>query len=213
MHNAVQLTQSLSHPALCQLYQVIESPLGPLLVYEWIDGELIGVPRAQRADPASAYQRFRALPVPTLLHALDTIFDLHAKLAALGWIAVDFYDGCLLYDFQRHTLRIMDLDTYHQGPFVNEMGRMFGAARFMAPEEFQLGAPIDQRTNVFTLGRMIAVFLSDGTLTRTPLRGSDALHAVLCQACQVERAERFATVADFYAAWCAARDDINRMTA
>ena len=201
LRNAVQLTQSLRHPALCQLYQVIESPHGPLLVYEWIEGELIGVPHAQRNDPATASQRFRALPVPTLLQALDMIFDLHVKLAALGWIAVDFYDGCLLYDFQWHTLRIMDLDTYHRGPFVNEMGRMFGSSRFMAPEEFQLGAPIDQCTIVFTLGRLLAVFLSDGTLERQPFRGNDALYAVMCQACQPERAARFAAVAPFYDAW------------
>ncbi len=204
LRNAVQLTQGLRHPALCQLYHVIESPYGPLLVYEWIEGELIGVQHTSREDPASAYQRFRALPVPTLLRALETIFDLHAQLAALDWIAVDFYDGCLLYDFQRHTLRIMDLDTYHRGPFVNEMGRMFGSSRFMAPEEFELGAPIDQRTNVFSLGRMMAVFLSDGTLERLPFRGTDALYAVMCQACQPERGDRFATVAAFYAAWRAA---------
>ncbi len=202
--NAVQLAQTIVHPALCPLYHVIESPHGPLLVYAWIEGELIGVPREQRDDPASTYQRFRALPAAEIMGALDVIFDLHAYLAAAGWIAVDFYDGCLLYDFRHQTLRIIDLDTYHQGPFVNEMGRMFGASRFMAPEEFQLGATIDQRTNVFTLGRMIAVFLADGTLDRASFRGNDALYAVMCQACQVAPADRFALVADFYTAWCTA---------
>lgn len=205
LRNAVRLAQSMVHPALCQLYHVIESPQGPLLVYEWIEGELIGARQAQRNDPASAYQRFRALPATEIIGALDVIFDLHATLAAADWVAADLYDGCLLYDFRRQTLRMMDLDTYHQGPFVNEMGRMFGSSRFMAPEEFQLGAPIDQRTTVFTLGRMIAVFLSDGTLAHLPFRGSDALYAVMRQACQEDRATRFATVADFYAAWRAAR--------
>lgn len=201
LRNAVVLAQSIAHPALCQLQQVIESPQGPLLVYEWIDGELIGVPRAQRDDPGFAYQRFRALPIDELLRALDLIYDLHVHLAAAGWIAVDFYDGCLLYDFSKQTLRIMDLDTYHQGPFLNTMGRMFGSSRFMAPEEFQRGATIDQRTTVFTLGRTAALFLGDGTLERIAFRGSDALHAVVCRACQDERTERFATVAEFYTAW------------
>ena len=140
LRNAVVLAQSVDHPALCRLRNVIESPQGPLLVYEWIDGELIGVPHTRRDDPTSAYQRFRALPVDELLRALDLIYDLHAHLAAAGWIAVDFYDGCLLYDFSRQTLRIMDLDTYHQGPFINEMGRMFGSSQFMAPKNFN-GAP------------------------------------------------------------------------
>lgn len=205
LRNAVHLAQTTTHPVLCRLDHVIESPEGPLLVYEWIEGELIGTPSAQRADPASSYQRFRALPVAEILQALDLIFDLHAYLAEKGWIAADFYDGCLLYDFNPQTLRIMDLDTYHQGPFTNTMGRMFGSSRFMAPEEFQLGALIDQRTNVFTMGRTAALFLGDGTLERTSFRGRDALYAVVCQAGQDNRNERFATMAAFYAAWRAAR--------
>lgn len=207
LRNAVHLAQSTAHPALCRLYHVIESPQGPMLVYEWIDGELIGTPSARRADPTSPYQRFRALPTTELLHALDVIYDLHATLAEQGWVASDFYDGCLLYDFSRQTLRIMDLDTYHQGPFTNTMGRMFGSTRFMAPEECQLGALIDQRTTVFTMGRTAALFLSDGTLERTPFRGSDALYAVIVQACQDEREQRFATMTAFYNAWRQARNE------
>jgi serine/threonine-protein kinase len=186
---------------------VIESSHGPLLVYEWIDGELIGTPSARRADPDSPYQRFRALPVAELLQALDVIYDLHAYLAGKGWVVSDFYDGCLLYDFSQQTLRIMDLDTYHQGPFTNTMGRMFGSSRFMAPEEFQLGERIDQRTTVFTMGRTAALFLSDGTLERAPFRGSNALYAVIHQACQANRDQRFATMQDFYNAWRQARNE------
>lgn len=205
LRNAVHLAQNTDHPPLCRLYHVIESPQGPLLVYEWIDGELIGTPSATRAAPTSPYQRFRALPVAELLPALDLIFDLHVDLAEKGWVAADFYDGCLLYDFSRQTLRIIDLDTYHQGPFTNTMGRMFGSSRFMAPEEFQLGAVIDQRTTVFTMGRTAAVFLSDGTLGRSPFRGRDALYTVIYQACQDDRNQRFATMKDFYNAWRQAR--------
>lgn len=207
LRNAVQLAQSTEHPALCRLYHVIESPQGPLLVYEWINGELIGTPSARRTDPASPYQRFRALRVAEILQALDLIFDLHAYLAEKGWIAADFYDGCLLYNFSRQTLRIIDLDTYHQGPFTNTMGRMFGSSRFMAPEEFQLGAIIDQRTTVFTMGRTAALFLSDGTLERAPFRSSEALHAVMVQACQANRDQRFATMQNFYNAWRQARNE------
>ncbi len=205
LRNAVQLNQSCDHPALCRLYNVIESPVGPLLVYEWIDGELIGVPSAQRADPSAAYQRFRSLPAQEVALALDQLYDLHRQLAAAGWVACDLYDGCLLYNFATHTVRVMDLDTYHQGPFTNSMGRMFGSSRFMAPEEFILGAPIDQQTTLFTLGRMAAVFLGDGTLAQDAFRGPAALHAVVARACAAERRLRFATVAAFVDAWTAAR--------
>jgi serine/threonine protein kinase, bacterial len=205
LRNAVQLAQNVDHPTLCRLYHVLESAHGPLLIYEWVEGELIGVPRARRDDPAAPYQRFRALPAAEILQVLDLIYDLHALLAARGWIAVDFYDGCLLYDFRRKSVRIMDLDTYHPEPFINSMGRMFGSSRFMAPEEFQQGALIDQRTNVFTMGRTAALFLSDGTLERLPFRGNDALYAVVCRACQDDRHDRYGSMTEFYNAWRAAR--------
>jgi serine/threonine-protein kinase len=99
----------------------------------------------------------------------------------------------------------VDLDNYRDAPFRNEMGRMFGSTRFMAPEEFELGALIDERTTVFVMGRTALVFLSDGTLNADAFRGSRALLEVVAQACAPERAHRYASMAAFYRAWQAAR--------
>ena len=205
LQNAVRLRRSCTHAALPELYRVIASPTGPLLVYEWVDGELIRTDSSKRSDPESPFQRFRSLPVPEILCVLDTIYDLHHELVQLGWIAVDFYDGCTIYDFTRRELHIMDLDCYRSGPSQNDRGRMFGSSRFMAPEEFERGAPIDDRTTVFTMGRTAAVFLSDGTLERRPFRGTDAQYAVIRRACHDDRSQRFDTMAAFHAAWQQAR--------
>jgi serine/threonine protein kinase len=190
LRNAARLSVSCRHPTLPRLYRVIESPFGPLLVYQWLDGELLRAPRAQRDDPESAFQRFRSLPAATIQAGLDAIFDLHHELAGAGWIAVDFYDGCLIYDFNSGHLGIVDLDTYSEGPFRNEMGRMFGSTRFMAPEEFELGALIDEQTNVYVMGRTALVFLSDGTLNPGAFRGTRALFEVVAKACEPERSRR-----------------------
>ena len=90
--------------------------------------------------------------------------------------------ACLIYDFARQDLHVIDLDGYREGPFINGMGRMFGSSRFMAPEEFEKGASIDERTTVFTMGRTAANLLSDGTLTRSAFRGNDAHYDVVCRA-------------------------------
>jgi serine/threonine-protein kinase len=205
LRNAVRLSESCHHPTLPRLYRVIESPSSPLLVYQWLDGKLLGAPRARRDDPESAFKRFRRLPAATIQGILDAIFDLHHKLAIAGWIAVDFYDGCLIYDFESGRLGIVDLDTYNEGPFHNEMGRMFGSTRFMAPEEFELGALIDERTNVFVMGRTALVFLSDGTLNADAFRGTRALFEVIARACESDRSRRYDSMAAFYSAWRAAR--------
>jgi serine/threonine-protein kinase len=205
LRNAVRVCRGCDHPVLPRLHRVIESPNGPLLVYEWVEGEQIGVKRALRDDPGSSFQRFRQLPVPEIMHALDQIYELHDRLARSGWVAVDFYDGSMIYDFARRAMRVVDLDNYRAGPTTNDMGGMFGSTRFMAPEEFERGAPIDQRTNVFTMGRTAAVFLSDGTIERPPFRGSDSLYEVIRRACRSERGERFGSMAAFFAAWQKAR--------
>lgn len=205
LRNAVRLNASVTHSTLPPLLGVIESPDGPLLVYPWIGGELLGVPREQRDDPQSAFQRFRHLPPPEIQRCLDAIFDLHVALAHAGWVAVDFYDGSLLYDFAAGRMWVVDLDMYQDGPFHNEMGEMFGSSRFKAPEESELGALIDEQTMVFVMGRAALVFLSDGTLDPDAFRGPRALFEVVAQACRPDRTRRFASMAAFHNAWRAAQ--------
>jgi serine/threonine-protein kinase len=210
LRNAVSFRRSVNHHSLPELLNVIESPHGPMLVYEWVPGELIGVERSRRTDPAAAFQRFRSLPLSDLITGLDVVFDFHRSAAELGWVAVDFYDGAMIYDFATQALRLIDMDHYRDRPFTNEMGRMFGSTRFMAPEEFELGAIIDEVTNVFTMGRVISVFLSDGTLEFTPFRGGRSLYEVMIRACRSERKERFPSMKAFHAAWLAACGNIIR---
>lgn len=205
LRNAIRLRRSCDHRTLPSLYQVIESPKGPLLVYQWVAGELIRADAAVRNNPQSTFQRFRRLPSHEIIRALDLVYGLHHQLAQLGWIAVDFYDGCLIYNFDRRELHVVDLDHYSKAPFINGLERMFGSSRFMAPEEFERGARIDERTTVFTMGRTAAVLLSDGTLGRCSFRGSDALYEVVRHACHDDREKRYDSVATFFDAWEDAR--------
>ena len=199
--NARRLALSVSDPALPTLQGVTQSAWGPMLVYDWAPGELVGTPAARRADPDSALQRFRRLSADQLTAAIDTILGAHLKLCAAGWIACDFYDGSIIHDFAARRTRLIDLDSYRPGPFTNDMGRMFGSTRFMAPEEFERGALIDERTTVFTLGRAISVFLGEGELNRTGFRGRESQSVAMTTACRPEPAERFQSVAALARAW------------
>ncbi len=205
LRNAVRLGRAYRHPALPRLHGPIESPHGPMLVYDWADGDLLAAPSQQRSEPASAYSRFRNLPADQIIACLDTIVDVHDLLGRAGEVANDFYDGCLLYDFGAAHLSIVDLDGYRPEPYRNEMGRMFGSARFMAPEEFTKGALIDQRTSVFTIGRTVLVLLSDGTTDAPAFRGPTSLLQVAARACEPRPEHRFGGLPEFCAAWRAAR--------
>ncbi|MDX6357612.1 MAG: hypothetical protein QOH37_666 [Nocardioidaceae bacterium] len=204
LRNAVELARSCDHPALPRLLNVIESPAGPALVYEAAPGELVNVPRDRRADPASAYQRFAHLPAQLLLGVFDVLVDLHVALAEAGWVAGDLYDGCLIVDFATGALKVVDLDSYRRGPSLNDMGRMFGATRFMAPEELELGAAIDERTTVFTLGRLVWHFGTRLTERAEDFCGSPELAQVVQRACRPAPHDRYGDVAAFAQAWTSA---------
>jgi serine/threonine-protein kinase len=195
LRNAVRLRRSITDPVLPALHQVVESADGPLLVYDWAEGELLRKRGAAGSDASSAFVRFRGLPAHEICEALERVFRLHVELARQGWVASDFYDGCLIYDFASRELHVIDLDNYRQGPFFNDMGRMFGSTRFMAPEEHELGVRIDERTTVFTLGRTIEQLFP---VADAPVQG------IVARACEAHPRHRFQSVQEFYRAWSAA---------
>ncbi len=199
--NAQRLALAVTDAALPALHGVTQSAWGPMLIYDWAPGELVHAPAARRGDPQSAFQRFRRLPPEDLASAIDTILDVHLKLCAAGWIAGDFYDGSILYDFASRRTWLIDLDSYRLGPFTNAMGRMFGSTRFMAPEELERGALIDERTTVFTLGRAMSEFLGDGDLGRAGFRGTKSQYRAMTTACSPDPAARFQSVIELARAW------------
>ena len=109
-----------------------------------------------------------------MVAAIDAVIDAHLAVVAAGFVAVDLYDGCFLYDPASTTMRLIDLDEYRPGPFVVDVERLPGSGRYMAPEERTRGATIDERTTVFNLGRSIEQLLdhADGW------RGTPAQRAV-----------------------------------
>lgn len=117
-------------------------------------------------------------------------------------MAVDFYDGSILYDFTNHETRICDIDYYQKKPFRNNMGRLWGSSRFISPEEFKLGADIDSRTNVYNMGAIIFGLLG-GELDRSfeKWEAGEKLYKVACKAINENKQERYQSVSDFYIAW------------
>jgi serine/threonine protein kinase, bacterial len=199
--NAQRLAQTVAHTALPFLNGVTQSAWGPMLIYDWVVGELLGASVARRADPQSAFQRFRRLPSDALTSAIDSVIDVHLELCGVGWVACDFYDGSIIYDFAGDRTWLVDLDNYHMGAFSNEMGRMFGSSRFMAPEEFERGAMINERTTVFNIGRAISVFFGDGDLSRAEFRGSETQYQTMLRACSSDPAARFPSIAELARSW------------
>ncbi|MER5403820.1 serine/threonine protein kinase [Streptomyces sp. NPDC002769] len=200
--------RSVRHRAIVpQVHRIALQDGGWAVVMPWREGEVLypaevdGV--RDRTDPASAMARFRALPADAVLRAFDRVLDAHLAVEAAGQVAVDFYDGALLYDFDRDVAHLVDLDEYRPGPFVVEDERLPGSRRFMAPEEWVRGAVIDTRTTVFTLGRAARLLLDAGDEERA-WRGTPAQQTVIVRATRTDPGERFENVHRFAEAWRAA---------
>jgi serine/threonine-protein kinase len=110
------------------------------------------------------------------------------------------YDGCLLYDFARRRMRLIDLDEYRPGPFEVPASLLPGSTRFRSPEESTPGAMVDERSTVYALGRVAQVLLDAGD-DEGRWRASDELAAVAERATQPDPADRYGTVTELAGVW------------
>ena len=204
LKQAVRFHAAVQHDALPRLYNVFTTPDGLTLVYNWVDGESLRPERELDAGEMHPRDRFCALPASEIVAALNVIYDVHLLIEKRGFIAEDFYDGCIIYDFEKKQIHLYDFDHYHPAPFINDRGRLYGSSRFMAPEEFQKGEWIDERTNVFMLGRAAFVLLANSSDSRSDWKGNVAMWQVAKKATNTDKRLRYPSVREFVSAWHAA---------
>jgi serine/threonine-protein kinase len=204
LHGAVAFHASVRHPVIAPLVHAVALPDGLAVVYPWLPGEVLNDPFAPgglpRDHPASALSRLRARPAAHVARVVSDVLDAHVAIEAAGWVAVDFYDGCVLHDLGTARTTLVDLDLYHRGPYMLDRERQYGSTRFMAPEEWRRGARVGTRTTVFTLGRTARVLLGEPGRWR----GSTEQEAVVDRATRPDPADRWPSVAALAQAWHAA---------
>ncbi|MGW6881893.1 serine/threonine protein kinase [Streptomyces goshikiensis] len=207
LRRAVTVHEAVAHPAITPLLHHLTTDAGLAVVYPWVPGEVLYHPTRSRSGgrtaPDSPMARFRRLPLSQVHDALDIVLDAHLAVEAAGLVAVDLYDGCMLYDFEEQRMRLCDLDEYRQGPFTLNTDRLPGSSRYMAPEEFVRGSVIDVRTTVFNLGRALRLLLDAGD-EETQWRGTRGQLGVIQQATATDPQTRFPSVRSLVEAWSTA---------
>lgn len=175
---------------------VLRHGLDLRLVYPWRNGRVLHQATVRGSD-RSGLSDFRSLPLRDVQAAVDSVINAHVEVAARGYVSVDLYDGCVLYDFDERRAWLIDLDEYRPGPFVLGADRLPGSRRYMAPEELARGSTIDERTMVFTLGRMIHELCD----SMNGWRGTPEQRSVVKVATAVRSIDRYTSVAALAAAW------------
>ena len=136
------------------------------------------------------------------LDVFADILDFHIHVMVQGYVAIDFYDGSILYDFQKEMTLLCDIDLYSKRPYINMMGRMWGSSRFMSPEEFEQGAVIDETTNVYLMGATaFALFGGEKDRSKDKWRLNDETYQAALKAVSDDRKKRQQSIAEFKREW------------
>lgn len=200
LKNTVQIYKDLAHPLLTKLIDVEEIGGGFAMIFEWTDAECMG-----RQYPLSR-ERFMQMPLDTRMRVYDEILEFHAFVAERGYVAIDFYDGSIMYDFNISRTILCDIEFYSRTPYNNPIGRMWGSSRFMSPEEYELGSVIDEITNVYTMGATAFAFFGnerDRCIEKWIL--GKALFDIAKKAVSDERSKRQQSIEEFITEWRGAK--------
>ncbi|MBR2925464.1 MAG: serine/threonine protein kinase [Clostridia bacterium] len=225
LKQAVHLYNDLAHPNLIKLLQAYDYHSFFVAVFEWADGECLFdhwnfETYQKNSSVKSPKQRFLELPVHKKLKATEVLFSFLQNVHQQGYVAVDFYDGSIMYDFTTDTTTICDIDLFRKSPVINDKGiDWFGTKRLKAPEEYSQGHSIDEQTNIFTLGALIFEFF--GRFSEEEIRKryidnqfipcalcnwqlSENSYQVAQKAVSPNKLNRYATLANFLHDWSAA---------
>ncbi|MFD1676855.1 serine/threonine protein kinase [Alicyclobacillus fodiniaquatilis] len=195
LKSTVSIYDDLRHPNLIGIIEHKETKTGYLTVFEWFEGECWGR-QYETSD------KFVALPLVEKFNIYNDILSFHQQVNKRGYIAVDFYDGCLMYDFTLKRTMICDIEFYSKKPVTNTVGRMRGSSRFMSPEEFQLGAEIDERSNVFLMGATAFQLFGDGNdRSLEKWEAGEDLYHIALKATNIDKANRYQSIDEFLEAW------------
>ena len=222
LKQAVSLYHNLEHPNLIKLVEAYNYEKFYVAVFEWADGECLfdhwNFEKYQRNSLLkSPKQRFGELPIYKKMKCVDVLFSFLHSVNERGYVAVDFYDGSIMYDFENDDTTICDIDFFKKAPVINDLGEdWFGTKRLKAPEEYVKGAIIDEQTNVFTLGALLFEFFgsfSEEEIGRryvenrflpcdiTKWQLDEVSYQVAVKAVSQERSSRYKTIAKLYAEW------------
>ena len=192
---SVPVYRELCHPNLIRLIEAGDMGGGFGMVFEWALGDCMG-----RMYP-EGHERFMALPLEARTEVFHRVLDFLEYVHSRGYLAVDFYDGSIMYDFESGKTTVCDVDFFVKKPYVNTMGRMWGSAIFMSPEEFRMGAEIDEVTNVYTAGAMAFALLGNYSREREDWPLGDGLFELVSRAVSDDRDRRPKSIRELRESW------------
>lgn len=172
LKHSIQIYKDLSHENLIKLVNDFEYKEFYIAVFEYAYGECLFDHwnfEKYKKDPSiiTPKQRFNSLSKEKKLDVVSKLFSFFINTIDKGYLAVDFYDSSIIYNFDDESVSFCDIDLFRKAPTYNDIGvDYYGTKRLKAPEESILNASIDEKTNEFTLAAIIFDMFSNATNTK-----------------------------------------------
>jgi len=193
LKDAEQVYKDLSHPNLVNLLGSEEIGDGFALIFEWTNAEVM------HTDYGIENERFKQTTTEMRMRIFDDILDFHKCAVEKGYIATDFYEANIMWDFDKKETVICDIDFYSKTPWGGMT--FWGNSPLSAPEERIDGGIRDEITNVYNMGAIAFVLFSGGSRSIESWPLDARLYAVALKAISDERNERQQTIKDLVFEW------------
>lgn len=186
------------------------------VIYEFAEGECLfdhwNFEKYKITKEITPLMKFKRLSVEKRMYVVEKLFSFFETFIDCGYIAVDFYDSSIMYDFEKDNVTFCDIDLFRKLPAINDLGKdYFGTKRLKAPEENKLGAVIDELTSEFTLGAIIFDIFSNvennderyekGMFVPNDFEDfelSKEVYEILMKATSYERNDRYGSIKEFH---------------
>ena len=196
LKSAVSLYENLAHPNLINFISAKEVGKGFASLFAWSEASSI----APYNSPA--HRKFLNLPPEEKIKAFEDILHFHAHVASKGYVALDFYDSSILYDYNLHKVIICDIDLYQHSPFANTDGLgLVGSYRYVSPEEHIDDAILDEITNVYTMGATAFSLFANGERAPEAWPLNPRLYDVVRKAVSYDRMARQQSIEQLIVEW------------
>ena len=195
---AVPKYKEMVYPALVRLIDAAETGGGYALLFDWADGESFG------EKNYSLREKFMSLPISERMKVFEEVLSFHAHVARCGYVAVDFNENSILYDFDNGSVTICDIDFYAKQSYMNGIGRAIGEENFMSPEEYRPAGLIDEITNVYTMGAAAFFLLANSGRSPEKWPLNMQSYDVIRKAVSEERRKRQQSIEQLIVEWKAA---------
>ena len=134
LKEAVAKYKDVKHENLIKLVDAFEYKEFYVVIYEYAEGECLfdhwNFDRYEKTKEVTPLMKFKSLPVEKRLNVVYKLFSFFESFIDARYVAVDFYDSSIIYDFDNDEVTFCDIDLFRKMPTKNDLGKdYFGTNR------------------------------------------------------------------------------------